>query len=273
MKKGVLDRVTLEYDVAGNGEAIVFIHGALIADSFAPMLLHSSLPTRYRCVTYHRRGYEGSTRVIAPIRVEDHASDCASLLRQLNVSKAHVVGHSFGGAIALSLAMDAPQLVHTITLMEPALVLGASGPGYRKAIARDLARYRAGDADGTVDEFLSARFGTTYREPLERVLPGSFSQAVANARTSFESDMPAAADFQFGEEQARTITHPALIVLGADSDALWSRFGETHRLLCAWLRDVESFVLPAAAHGMQMQNPGHMGERLHAFLRKHPIEG
>lgn len=272
MDKAVLDRVTLEYEVAGHGDAIVFIHGALIADSYSPMLLQPSLTARYRCITYHRRGYEGSTRAAAPIQVEDHATDCASLLRHLNVPSAHVVGHSFGGVIALSLAMVAPQLVHTITLMEPALVLGVSGPGYRKAIAQSLARYRAGDTEGTVDEFLGARFGVQYREPLERVLPGGFAQAVANAASALGVDMPAAADFEFGEAQARRITQPALIVLGANSDALWPRFGETHRLLGAWLRDVESYVLPDAAHGMQLQNPRDMAKILDAFLRNHPIK-
>jgi pimeloyl-ACP methyl ester carboxylesterase len=216
------------------------------------MLLESSLASRYRSITYHRRGYEGSTPVAAPTQVEDHATDCASLLRHLNVPRAHVVGHSFGGVIALSLAIVAPQLVHTITLMEPALVLGVSGPGYRNAIAQSLARYRAGDTEGTVDEFLRARFGVQYREPLERVLPGGFAQAVANAASALAVAMPAAADFEFGEAQARRIKQPALIVLGANSDALWPRFGETHRLLSAWLRDVESCVLQDAAHGMQL---------------------
>ena len=40
--------------------------------------------------------------------------------------RAHVVGHSFGGAVALQLALDAPDLVHSLALLEPALFVGAS---------------------------------------------------------------------------------------------------------------------------------------------------
>src|SRR5262245_6503564 len=149
MNKVTLNRVTLDYEVTGNGEPIVFIHGALIADSFRPMFLESMLPSCYRCITYHRRGYQNSTSTIDAATVDDHAADSAALLRHLNVSRAHVVGHSFGGVIALRLVLTEPELVHTITLMEPALVLGASGPGYRNAIAENLARYRAGDREGT----------------------------------------------------------------------------------------------------------------------------
>ena len=50
---------------------------------------------------------------------------------------------------------------------------------------------------------------------------------------------------------ARRITQPVHAVLGGESDALWSRFGETHWLLPAWLSHAEGFVLPGAAHGLQ----------------------
>lgn len=58
---------------------------------------------------------------------------------------------------------------------------------------------------------------------------------------------------------------------GQDSDALWSRFGETQRLLLAWLPQAEGFVLPAATHGLQMQNPHDLAEALAAFFARHPL--
>jgi pimeloyl-ACP methyl ester carboxylesterase len=271
METATLDRVTLQYEAIGSGEPIVFIHGALIADSFHPMLDASRLADRYRCITYDRRGYGPSTRATNPTAIQEHAADCAALLQYLDVPRAHVVGHSFGGVIALSLAINTPHVVHTLTLLEPALVLGANGPSYRNAIAANRARFRAGDAEGTVDEFLRSRFDSNYRDALERVLPGAFAQAIANAATAFEIDMPAAADFEFGEADAHGITQPALLVLGAYSEALWPRFGETHRLLNSWLPNVESYVLPHAAHGLQLQNPADIVTALDAFFRRHPM--
>jgi pimeloyl-ACP methyl ester carboxylesterase len=219
METATLDRVTLQYEAIGSGEPIVFIHGALIADSFHPMLDASRLADRYRCITYDRRGYGPSTRATNPTAIQEHSADCAALLQYLDVPRAHVVGHSFGGVIAISLAINTPHVVHTLTLLEPALVLGANGPSYRNAIAANRARFRAGDAEGTVDEFLRSRFDSNYRDALERVLPGAFAQAIANAATAFEIDMPAAADFEFGEADAHGITQPALLVLGAYSEA------------------------------------------------------
>jgi pimeloyl-ACP methyl ester carboxylesterase len=271
VKKVDLGGIALEYEVTGDGEPVVFIHGALIADSFRPMLEDPAFADRFRCITYHRRGYEASTPSPQPATIADQADDCRALLGALQIERAHVVGHSFGGVIALKLAMDTPQLVRSLAVLEPALVLGVNGAGYRAAMARNRDRYRGGDVEGTVDEFLRARFGPIYREYVERNLPGALEQAVRNAGNAFEVDMPPLADFGFSEREARTITQPVLVVLGAESNTLWPRFGETHRALLAWLPHAESYVLPQATHALQLQNPRDMAVALAGFLSRNQM--
>jgi pimeloyl-ACP methyl ester carboxylesterase len=180
------------------------------------------------------------------------------------------VGHSFGGVVALQLVLDAPERVGTLALLEPALAVGASGPGYRQSLANASQRYREVGAAIVIDEALRARW-PGYRAPLERVLPGAFDQAVADAPTSFESELPGLQDWSFGEEQARRITQPVLSVLGGESDALWPRFGETHRALCAWLPHAAAFILPGATHFLQMEQPRAMAEALAGFFARHPL--
>lgn len=136
---------------------------------------------------------------------------------------------------------------------------------------RSQQRFREGFAEQVADEFLQAHFGAEYRDSIERVLPGSFAQAVADAATSFELDMPGLLGWSFGEAEARRITRPVLAVLGSQSNALWPRFGETHRLLLEWLPQVQGFVLPGAAHGLQMQHPQGMAEAIADFWAHHPI--
>jgi pimeloyl-ACP methyl ester carboxylesterase len=55
----------------------------------------------------------------------------------------HVVGHSFGGCIALQLALDSPHVVRSLALLEPALFVGASARSYRESLLRSAERYRA----------------------------------------------------------------------------------------------------------------------------------
>ena len=50
----------LEYEVVGDGDAVLTIHGALIADTFRPLCHEASLADRYRLIRYRRRGHGGS---------------------------------------------------------------------------------------------------------------------------------------------------------------------------------------------------------------------
>src|SRR5687768_10192048 len=77
----------LEVEVRGTGDPVVLIHGALIRDAFAPLLAQEALTTRYRVISYHLRGYGGSTRPPTSFRVADQAADAAAVLRQLGVEQ------------------------------------------------------------------------------------------------------------------------------------------------------------------------------------------
>jgi len=264
--------ITLEYDVAGAaaGNPIVFIHGAFIADTFLPLAAEPSLTEHFRLITYHRRGYAGSSHIPGPVSVAQQATDCRALLRHLGVARTHVVGHSYGGCIALQLALDAPELVGTLTLLEPGLMAGASAESYRTALAHGVERYRAVGAAIAVDGFMQARW-PGYQDALEGVLPGAVAQAVADASTWFEGEVPGVFDWRFGEAEARHITQPVLSVLGGESDALWDRFGEIHRLLLAWLPDAEGVVLPGTTHFLQVQEPRGTAAALATFFDRHSL--
>src|SRR5215208_4905168 len=167
MKRFEIDGETIEYEVSGSGEPVLFIHGAFVADTFLPLQFQQSLVGRYQLFNYHRRGYAGSSRSAAPGSISRQAADCAQLLKHVGVESAHVVGHSFGGVIAIQLALDAPEVVHTLALLEPGLMVGSSAQPYREALLAGAERWRNVDAPTVVDEFLEARW-PGYRSPLER---------------------------------------------------------------------------------------------------------
>jgi pimeloyl-ACP methyl ester carboxylesterase len=261
---------TLEYAVVGTGEPVVFLHGAFVADAFQPLLSEPSLAGRYLLITYHRRGYAGSRRPAGPTSIAEQATDCRSLLAHLDVEQAHVVGHSFGGCVALQLALDAPAVVHSLALLEPGLMIGASGQTYRAALARGEQRFSEADPAVVVDEFLRAR-APGYRERLDRLVPGAFAQAVADADTWFTIELPAQLAWHFDTAEARQIAQPALSVLGGESAVLWDRFGEAHRWMLDWLPHAEGLVLPGATHFPQIECPRALAQGLAAFFARHPL--
>jgi len=266
MKRADIDGVTLEYDVRGSGEPVVFIHGAHLGDTFAPLMEEPSLHG-FRLIRYRRRGFAGSSRPEGPVSIAEQAADCLALIRRLGADPAHVVGHSGGGVIALQLALDAPDAVRSLSLLEPALLDVPSGPPLSEQLERTAVRlYDAGDKAGAVDAFLQVACGKTYRAVVDKMIPGAVAQAVADADTFFGVDFPAIREWTFHREDAARIRQPALVVLGAESNATWPGYGEGHRLLLDWLPRAGPFVLPRAGHLLQVENPSDMARGLATFL-------
>ncbi len=142
MQRARVDGAELEFEVTGTGEPVLLIHGAFIAEAYAPLCAEPAVNSRYRLVRYHRRGYAGSSPVRAPFSLAEQAADCRALLRHLGIERAHVVGHSSGGVIALRLALDAPELVHSLVLLEPALLDVPSGALLAEALGPGLEQVR-----------------------------------------------------------------------------------------------------------------------------------
>ena len=200
----------------------------------------------------------------------DHAADAAALLDHLDVGPAHVVGHSIGGAIALQMALDRPETVHTLVLLEPMLTVPSVAAFFAKA-GPSVAAYAAGDHAAAVAIFLSAVSGLdweTCRSLIEEHVPGGVAQAIEDADTFFGIEVPAFQDWTLTPEQARTIAQPALSVLGSRTEPL---FVEAAQLLRGWLPRVEDCAIEGLGHLLHMQRTEPIAQRMAEFLGRHPM--
>jgi pimeloyl-ACP methyl ester carboxylesterase len=269
MQRASIDDLTLEYADEGSGEPLILIHAGLAADWFAQFVEEPAL-AGYRRVAYHRAGYAGSSHPWGPVTIADHARHCHGLMHQLGIERAHLVGHSSSALIALQLALDAPDAVRSLTLLEPALMPVPSRAEWGRTTAMPAVEsYRAGDRAAAVEMWMRGVAGDDYRAALP---PTAFDQMVADAPTFFEQELPAVQQWEFGEPDARRVTQPALAVIGGRSKDVSPVWEERQALLLDWLPDVEPFVLDGATHMLHLQQPQAMAEGLAAFLARHPLE-
>jgi pimeloyl-ACP methyl ester carboxylesterase len=128
MRLTEINGVELEIWDRGSGEPVVFVHGSMGDECFA-VLEEPALTNHYRLIHYHRRGWGNSERLKVPLTIAQEAADCRAVMHHVGVERAHLVGQSYGGKILLQMALDAPDGVHTLALLEPALpsVLFAGG--------------------------------------------------------------------------------------------------------------------------------------------------
>ena len=272
MDRANVTGVELEYEVRGAGEPVLLID-SLIADCFVPLLPEPALAEGYQLIRYHKRGWVGSTHTPPPVSIAEHASDAAALLDHLGVRRAHIAGHSSGASIGAQLALDHPEKVHTLTLLEPTLVSLPLGRAFLKSAGPVFEAYGSGDHAGAFAMFVSAASGLDWKECralLEERIPGVVAQTVADADTFFGVELPALAEWTFGPEQAASIRRPVLSVIGAETQPLWVEIAE---FLHSSLQYVEECTIHGVGHLLQIQSPEPVARGMAGFLARNSMAG
>lgn len=102
------------FQTAGTGDALVFIHGFAL-DRRVWLRQMERFRSRYRVVAYDCRGFGRSS---IPTGSYSHADDLRGLLDHLKIAKAHLVGLSMGGRIAVNFAIARPEQVSSLVLID-----------------------------------------------------------------------------------------------------------------------------------------------------------
>lgn len=117
----VVNGVDVAYsDTGGDGPAIVFIHGLSSYMAFWERQLPVFQAQGYRVLALDLPGFGASGRPDAPYTPPWYAGLVSAWLDQLGVAQAVFVGHSMGGQIAMTLALDEPYRVSRLVLSAPA---------------------------------------------------------------------------------------------------------------------------------------------------------
>lgn len=196
----------LEYDERGAGEVIFLVHAGVFGGWFAPLFDDPSLDG-FRVVRPVRPGYGASDRPAEHYTLGDHARRCGALLRELGVDRAHWVGHSSSCCMGLQLALDEPELVASLTLYEPARPAGAVQRQHApRFVVPALAAAADGDIPKAFDAFLRGMNGDGYRdELLGRLGADGLENAVRESAYFFTDELPAVAEWTFGEAEGSRI--------------------------------------------------------------------
>jgi pimeloyl-ACP methyl ester carboxylesterase len=260
--------IELEVRDVGTGDPVVLVQTALTADELAPLAEHLVARGGHRAIVYHRRGYAGSSQVEGPGSVVRDAADCRELIVALGLGKVHVVGYSYSGAVGLQLAVDAAELVHTLTLIEPPPVHVPSSAEFRAANERLREARRTRGPGPALEEFLTLVIGPDWRTEIEQRLPGAAEQMRRDTTTFFDTDLPALLSWRFDAEDAGHVTCPVLHVGGSDSGP-W--FAEVRDLVRSWLPQAEDVLVVGADHSLTLTHTSQVADAVADFLGRHPI--
>jgi pimeloyl-ACP methyl ester carboxylesterase len=254
----------LEYETAGRGDSILFIHGAIIADSFAPIMREEAL-SGFQLIRYRRRGFGRSATPSEPPTIEEHARDAKELLVDLGISEAHVVAHSGGCPIAVQLAVDDPGMVRSMVLLEPALMNATMAAGFHDMITPLIEMHAGGRSAEAVELWMSAG-NADWKALIEQRIPGAAAQAIADAAGTFDFDLRAMRVWDFEAVGASRISQPVLYVTG-------TRSGHRPSIAAMFQNAVQhtrTEAIPDADHIAPMTDPSAVAAVVAAFLHSPP---
>jgi pimeloyl-ACP methyl ester carboxylesterase len=106
--------VHMYYETYGDGSPLVLLHGGMLTIDLNFATLIPALAERHRVVGVELQGHGRTATVDRRITPAALASDVVGLLDQLGIDRAHVFGHSMGGAVALELAVSSPERVRSV---------------------------------------------------------------------------------------------------------------------------------------------------------------
>ncbi len=269
---------------ARDAPVLVFLHGfpeaAFIWDE---LLLHFG--QRYRCVAPNLRGYGGSS---APAEVEAYrarhlVADVAALIVQLGAPLEALVGHDWGGAVAWSLALQQPQL------LERLVIINAPHPGpFLRDLQDDAAQQAASaymnffcraDAQSLLAEndyarlwpfftnmggaaWLDEQAKARYRTEWERGLTGPLNYYRASPLRPPTAADPAANKIFFEPEQI-TVRVPTTVIWGERDTALLPKLLDG---LGQWVPQLDVVRMPDASHWIVHEQPARVARAIEAAL-------
>jgi pimeloyl-ACP methyl ester carboxylesterase len=254
MERVEFDGVQVEYELLGDGEPVVLPHARPFVSWYTPLtraLDRASL--RYRRTVPPGRAW----------RVEDDAELCARLLARLGIAAPDVVGHSYGGLVALELARGHGVDPRSIALLEPASV-GLLPADEAMARMGPLLRAASSDGPAAMNTFLRVVCGEDGPARLERLVPGALDEAIEGADAFFAVEFPAAVRWSFVPTGVRADL-PVLIIRGSESAP---RSVEAAEILRTWFPAAATHVLDGASHLLVAEEPAVIANRLMAFWSK-----
>jgi pimeloyl-ACP methyl ester carboxylesterase len=249
--------------VSGEGAPVLLLHGGPGLSYEYLEDLGGELAPAYRVAAYQQRGLEPST-LQGPFTIAQAITDVLAVLDELDWSRALIVGHSWGGQLALRLAAAHPERLLGALAVDPLGIVGDGGmaafeaemdartPKEGRARARELDD-RAMAGEGTADEGL---------ESLRIVWPAYFADPekapeMPPCRISVEAYSGIMAEVTKGADEVAaalaTSDVPYGVIAGAASPMPW---GQSARASAELSPRAFLSVVPGAGHFPWLEVPG-----------------
>lgn len=251
--------LSLYYERLGQGEPLLFLHG--LGSSTRDWALQIDYFSKtHECVTVDMRGHGRSDKPPGPYSMPQFAADVAAFIQALVLEPVHLVGMSLGGFVAFQMAVDHPQLLRSLVIVNsaPEVVLRSFGDRLnywqRILIVRLLGMRKMG-------EVLAGRL---FPSPEHADIRQTFAEHWAeNDKGSYLATLKGFVGWSVAGHLGRIQT--PMLIIAADQD--YTPVANIEKY-AAQIPDARLEVVSDARHAVQVERPDLFNPLLEAWLEK-----
>ncbi len=255
-----VDGLRIAFELSGEGPSLVLVHGA-VSDSRVWQPQIDGLSDEFTVIAWDAPGCGRSADPPESFRLPQYADALAGLVAALDLGRAHVLGHSFGGALALELARRHRTVLATLILVGG--YAGWAGSLRPPEVERRLA-FALAAADQLPDGFEPASMPGLFSERMSRETAAALTAIMSDARPVATRTMAyglAEADLR---EVLPRIDVPTLLIHGdADERSPLSVADDLHRRIPT----SSLVVLPGLGHECYLEDPEGFNAAVREFLQ------
>jgi pimeloyl-ACP methyl ester carboxylesterase len=247
--------IDLNYEISGSGEPLVLIAG-IGYDLWYWRRILPGLSRHFQVIAFDNRGIGKSDKPPGPYNAHMLANDTADLLAALEISQAHLFGHSMGGFIAQAMALDHPASLKKLILA----ATNFGGPNHVPISADVMAILSdvSGDPSERFRRSLKVSVASGFEENHPDVIADWIAYRLANPLD------PAANQAQMGvglglypeeacfEKKLPAVKAPTLILFGEQDRIVPTGNAE---LLARQIPDSKVKFIPGAGHHFPLETP------------------
>ncbi len=201
-------------------------------------------------IAYDHRGNGRSEGADAPTTMRTYVDDCLAVLDELRLERVHVYGQSFGGAVALELALTHPERVRSA-------ILAATHPGARHAVPSS--------ARSPKDKPWLQRYSTAFAEAHPDLVREDLGLQERRSRAGERRQWEAMRAWD-AYDRLGDVAVPVLILHGSQDRLMHP---DNARLLAERIPGAELELIEGAGHAYQLERAEEADEIVLGFVRRH----
>ena len=265
LKQGTakVNGTSIFYEMRGKGFPIVLVSGGGILDLRGWDNQVEPLAKHYRVVRYDVQGIGKSARPQAPF---SHSKDLYALLRFLKIERAHIVGLSVGGAIALDFAIEYPEIVDRLILVAPGLSSDAKSEPNLQSLAALAGMVKTNGIEQVIQLTLDTPFVLSKQNIAGR---NKVREIYLDNRDVFEAGFPLYVLWHPiqppPEPRLQSIRARVLIIKGDSDSPVYASMADK---ISKGISHSNMVVIPGGTHFLHLEKPAELNQAMLAFLKQ-----